>query len=74
MSARADDVVADLQVVKGGAPCHLYFDTEFATGCNPGLDGEALLDKLLLACHRVFRYCFLCPLRPVLLRLWLTTV
>ncbi len=44
------------QVVKGGAPCHLYFDTEFATECNQGLDGEALLDKLLLACKRVFRY------------------
>ena len=46
-----------MQVVKGGAPCHLYFDTEFATECNPGVDGEALLDKLLLACTRVFRYC-----------------
>ncbi len=45
-----------MQVVKGGAPCHLYFDTEFATECNPGVDGEALLDKLLLACTRVFRY------------------
>ena len=44
-----------LQVVKGGSPCHLYFDTEFATECNPGLDGEALLDKLLVACKRVFR-------------------
>lgn len=44
-----------LQVVKGGAPCHLYFDTEFATDCNPGLNGEALLNKLLQACQRVIR-------------------
>ena len=52
-----------LQVIKGGAPCHLYFDTEFATECNPCLNGEALLDKLLQACQRVIRCAFLmlCP-------------
>ncbi|KAL0052967.1 hypothetical protein WJX82_010519 [Trebouxia sp. C0006] len=52
------------EVVKGGAPCHLYFDTEFATECNPGVDGEALLDKLLLACTRVFREQFQVDLQP----------
>ncbi|DBA76995.1 TPA: hypothetical protein ACH3X1_009587 [Trebouxia sp. C0004] len=52
------------EVVQGGAPCHLYFDTEFATECNPGVDGEALLDKLLLACMRVFREQFQVDLKP----------
>lgn len=51
------------QVVKGGAPCHLYFDTEFATECNPGLNGEVLLDRLLQACRRVIR-CALLMLFP----------
>ena len=51
----AKGVVLVTQVVKGGAPCHLYFDTEFATKSNPGINGEALLDKLLQACRRVIR-------------------
>ena len=44
-----------LQVVKGGSPCHIYFDTEFATESNPGIDGEAMLNKLMNACSRVLR-------------------
>lgn len=43
------------QVVKGGSPCHIYFDTEFATESNPGIDGEAMLNKLMNACSRVLR-------------------
>ncbi|KAL3161988.1 hypothetical protein ABBQ38_009063 [Trebouxia sp. C0009 RCD-2024] len=52
------------EVVKGGAPCHLYFDTEFATECNPGLNGEVLLDRLLQACRRVISKEFQLVLQP----------
>ena len=30
-----------------GAPCHLYYDVEFQTEPNPGVDGQALVDLLL---------------------------
>ena len=60
-TCRAQGLILVSQVVKGGAPCHLYFDTEFATECNPGVNGEALLDKLLQACRRVIRYAFFWP-------------
>lgn len=36
-----------LQVIQEGQPCHLYFDLEYNTACNPGLDGDGLMDGLL---------------------------
>lgn len=31
------------EIIREGAPCRMYFDLEFARGCNPGLDGEELV-------------------------------
>ena len=35
------------QVIADGQPCHLYFDLEFNTACNPGLQGDDMVDGLL---------------------------
>ena len=41
-----------------GSPCHLYFDLEFDRLANHGLDGNVLVDTLLLkvaeALHEVY--------------------
>lgn len=44
-----------LQVIREGAPCHLYFDLEFATASNPTLQGEKLVESLLAMVSRGFR-------------------
>lgn len=31
------------EIIREGAPCRMYFDLEFARGCNEGLDGEVLV-------------------------------
>ena len=52
-----------VQVVQQGHPCHLYFDLEFATSSNPGLQGEGLVDLLM----RLVTHYFRCrPGHPVL--------
>ncbi|EFN56160.1 hypothetical protein CHLNCDRAFT_51806 [Chlorella variabilis] len=35
------------EIIRQGAPCHLYFDLEFQREHNPGLDGGAAVDALL---------------------------
>lgn len=37
-----------LQVIREGHPCHLYFDLEFPIELNPGVDGQALTQRLLV--------------------------
>lgn len=31
------------EIIREGAPCRMYFDLEFARGCNEDLDGDALV-------------------------------
>lgn len=35
------------QVVRERRPCHLYFDLEFVPAANPGIDGAAIVPRLL---------------------------
>ncbi|KAK9826250.1 hypothetical protein WJX74_002799 [Apatococcus lobatus] len=35
------------EVIWGDRPCHLYFDLEFITACNPKANGNALVEHLL---------------------------
>lgn len=34
-------------MIREGRPCHLYFDLEFPVEHNPGVDGQALTQRLL---------------------------
>ena len=43
------------QVVQQGQACHLYFDLEFCTAANPGLQGEPLVDILIAMVTQDFR-------------------
>ncbi|KAH7403973.1 hypothetical protein KP509_15G003100 [Ceratopteris richardii] len=36
------------EIIMEGSPCHLYFDLEFDRQANPGLDGNVLIDLLLV--------------------------
>ncbi|KAL6780298.1 hypothetical protein ACKKBF_B13675 [Auxenochlorella protothecoides x Auxenochlorella symbiontica] len=36
------------EVIREGHPCHLYFDLEFPIELNPGVDGQALTQRLLV--------------------------
>ena len=39
--------ISPAQVVRERRPCHLYFDLEFVPAANPGVDGAALVPRLL---------------------------
>ena len=42
------------EIIREGAPCHMYFDLEFARGdgCNELCDGDAMVDALLVLLQR----------------------
>ena len=48
---RYSDAPADArhtyELLREDTPCHLYFDLEFSSAANPGLDGERCVDALL---------------------------
>lgn len=39
--------LAQVQVIREGRPCHLYFDLEAPAAWNPGLDMDAMVNCLL---------------------------
>ncbi len=42
------------QVIRADRPCHLYFDLEFSHAANPGVDGTALVDLVVMLVRRMF--------------------
>ncbi|GIM02507.1 hypothetical protein Vretimale_7387 [Volvox reticuliferus] len=57
------------EVIRSDRPCHLYFDIEFSRSANPGVDGDALVDRLLERLLELMRSTWnvqLCPSSHVL--------
>ncbi|KAL4448454.1 hypothetical protein ABPG75_005673 [Micractinium tetrahymenae] len=52
------------EIIRQGRPCHLYFDLEFATADNPGLDGEAATDAVVALVGEQLRGSFQLDLQP----------
>lgn len=47
LSSPLTRLAASAQIIREDTPCHLYYDLEFSKLSNPGVSGEALVDKLI---------------------------
>ena len=52
------------EIIREGAPCHLYFDLEFATAANPGAEGPAAVEALLALAADALRERFGLEMEP----------
>ncbi|KAL4438218.1 hypothetical protein ABPG77_010579 [Micractinium sp. CCAP 211/92] len=52
------------EIIRQGRPCHLYFDLEFATTDNPGLDGKAATDAVVALVGEKLRGAFQLEMQP----------
>lgn len=52
------------EVIRDGYPCHMYFDLEYNVEENPSLDGNRMVDSLLLKLDNFLKY--VCALFVVL--------
>lgn len=43
---------------RAGTPCHLYFDLEYQTACNPGVNGDAMVDTLIYFASQHLQLCY----------------
>ncbi|KAF5838046.1 hypothetical protein DUNSADRAFT_3480 [Dunaliella salina] len=52
------------EIIRQGMPCHLYFDLEFDPRVNPDVDGDGLVDLLVLECVALMKELFNINLKP----------
>lgn len=45
-----------LQIVSADRPSHMYFDIEFSRSANPGLDGDAVVDRVVQMVKRLMKW------------------
>ncbi|KAG1679310.1 hypothetical protein FOA52_009340 [Chlamydomonas sp. UWO 241] len=51
------------EIIRQGRPCHLYFDLEYSTAANPGLDGPSMVVTLMELVALLFKERFNITLR-----------